>query len=200
VSLRKPVATGCYAGRPGSARYRLFRRGLGGVHPAGTGHFFAIKGNKLSNQDLNIATRPATADDREWLIELRVATMDVHLHAAGIKVTHREHQARVDQDFDQIRIVCLDSNRVGMIKAIRVEQPWRLVQIQILAAHQALGIGTRLVTELLREADRADVPVELNVLKVNPARHLYHRLGFATVADRDSALTMRYISGSGQVD
>jgi len=145
---------------------------------------------------MDITTRPAQSEDREWLIELRASTMNVHLHASGIQVSNTEHEARVDQDFDQIYIVSLNGNRVGMIKTIRTEQLWRLVQIQVQLSHQGLGIGTRLVTELLREADDAGIALELNVLKVNPAQRLYQRLGFVTAADQGAALTLRYTPGS----
>ena len=144
-----------------------------------------------------ITTRAATADDRDWLVDLRGSTMDPHLIATGAEPSEAEHQARVDADFDSIRILCVGSERVGMCKVIRAQSPWKLVQIQVVPSLQGIGIGEGVVTSLLRDADKASVPVELNVLKVNPAQRLYQRLGFDTVTDRDSALTMRYTPDAG---
>jgi GNAT superfamily N-acetyltransferase len=139
-----------------------------------------------------ITTRGAITDDRDWLVKLRSSTMDPHLLASGLKPDQAEHQAMVVADFESIAILCVGSERVGMCKVIRTQSPWKLVQIQVVPSLQGIGIGEGVVTGMLRDADKAGVPVELNVLKVNPAQHLYQRLGFDIVADRGSALTMRY--------
>ena len=47
--------------------------------------------------------------------------------------------------------------------------------------HQRRGIGGRIVGDLLREARERGQPVKLRVLKVNPAKVLYERLGFVEV-------------------
>lgn len=46
------------------------------------------------------------------------------------------------------------------------------------------------MSELFREADRSDKPVRLRVLKVNPARRLYQRLGFRIVDEDETHYTM----------
>ena len=96
-----------------------------------------------------------------------------------------------DQSAILLRAGSLD-DAAEMSKVIRARTTWRLAQIQVVPSLQGIGIGTGVVTSLLREADAASVPVELNVLRVNPAQHLYLRLGFVSAADRGSALTMCY--------
>lgn len=44
---------------------------------------------------------------------------------------------------------------------------------------------------VLREAGQAGVAVELSVLKVNPARRLYERLGFVQVSEGEHSYLMR---------
>jgi ribosomal protein S18 acetylase RimI-like enzyme len=56
---------------------------------------------------------------------------------------------------------------------------------------QGRSIGRRLVGALLDQARRAGVPVVLSVLKVNPARRLYERLGFRVVGERDRSFEMQ---------
>jgi ribosomal protein S18 acetylase RimI-like enzyme len=51
--------------------------------------------------------------------------------------------------------------------------------------HQRRGIGGRIVRDLLREARERGQPVTLKVLKVNPAKALYERLGFVEVGSDD---------------
>jgi ribosomal protein S18 acetylase RimI-like enzyme len=53
-----------------------------------------------------------------------------------------------------------------------------LEYIAILPEFQNRGIGTELIREVLEEAAAKGFPVELKVLKINPAIRLYERLGF----------------------
>jgi len=53
-----------------------------------------------------------------------------------------------------------------------------LANIHILPEYQEHGLGTDVIKTLLEQARHEKVPVTLRVLKVNPARYLYERLGF----------------------
>ena len=50
------------------------------------------------------------------------------------------------------------------------------------------------IGELLAEADERNVQVELRVLKVNPAKSLYERLGFAVFDETETHYRMRWPS------
>ena len=56
-------------------------------------------------------------------------------------------------------------------------QIW-LRQIYLLPENQRKGVGTRLVNDLLMEGTRANVPIRLRVLALNPALAFYVKLGF----------------------
>jgi ribosomal protein S18 acetylase RimI-like enzyme len=139
-----------------------------------------------------LTTRTVQPEDRTWLVELRNITMNPHLKASGIAISAEENQARVETDFEHIRIVRLGHQRIGMIKALRDRRPWKLVQIQIDPVYQNQGIGGRLVAALIDDARLCATPLELSVLSVNPAKHLYLRLGFYALSERDGAIQMRY--------
>jgi GNAT superfamily N-acetyltransferase len=51
-------------------------------------------------------------------------------------------------------------------------------QLFILPAHQGQGVGRHLVENLIAEAAHAGLPIRLRVLRVNPARLFYEKLGF----------------------
>ena len=72
---------------------------------------------------------------------------------------------------------------VGLLKLRREAEAWEIVQIQLGHRLQGHGIGRALLEEVLADAAIAGVEVRLSVLKANPARRLYERLGFRTVGE-----------------
>jgi ribosomal protein S18 acetylase RimI-like enzyme len=58
-----------------------------------------------------------------------------------------------------------------------------LSQIELLPAFQGQGIGSQLITDLMDEARQQNLPITLQVLKVNPAQRLYQRLGFVVTGE-----------------
>ena len=55
----------------------------------------------------------------------------------------------------------------------------RLIDVSILGPQRGRGIGTRLLQALQAEAAARQVPLQLSVVRGNPATRLYARLGFA---------------------
>lgn len=138
----------------------------------------------------NLETRPASENDLAWLMSLRVATMAEYLEQGGLALSAADHRGRVLHDFESIRIIQLDQCDVGMVKLVRKAPVWNLIQIQILPAWQRRGIATQLISEIIVEAEEAIVSLKLSVLKVNPARSLYERLGFRVVEETDHSFRM----------
>jgi len=140
----------------------------------------------------SLALQPATEDDLPFLLSLRKATMTEHLARAGAPQDDAHHMARIRHRFEGARIVRLDGRPAGLFKTLREPSGWRVVQIQIDPAFQGRGLGRHLLAGLLRQADRAGVPVTLSVLRGNPARRLYESLGFAAVEETELDIEMRY--------
>jgi ribosomal protein S18 acetylase RimI-like enzyme len=65
-----------------------------------------------------------------------------------------------------------------------------LARIFLLPEAQGHGIGTRLTRRVCQSAHQRGLPVVLEVLKVNPARRLYERLGFRVVSETDTHFRM----------
>lgn len=131
--------------------------------------------------NLNLSTRPAILADEPFLMRLRRLTMDEHIERVGRAVDDAAHRARVMVNFDAAKIVCLDGEPIGLLKDYRGDEEWVLVQIQLLPEHQGKGIGEQLIRTVLAQAEAAGLPVALSVLRGNPARRLYERLGFSEV-------------------
>jgi ribosomal protein S18 acetylase RimI-like enzyme len=65
-----------------------------------------------------------------------------------------------------------------------------LARIFLLPEAQGRGIGTRLTRTVCESAHRRGLPVVLTILKVNPARRLYERLGFTVVGETGTHFRM----------
>jgi ribosomal protein S18 acetylase RimI-like enzyme len=102
--------------------------------------------------------------------------------------------ARFQDHFDPARqdIVLVGGVAVGVFRVERREDGIFLSNIGITPAYQGCGIGTRLIQDLQDEGQARGMPVELQVLKVNPARWLYERLGFGVVGESETHWEMRW--------
>jgi GNAT superfamily N-acetyltransferase len=66
-----------------------------------------------------------------------------------------------------------------------------LGQLYLSRHMQRQGIGTRVLQMLIEEARRAGKPTTLGVVKINPARRLYERLGFQRTQEDRHKVYMR---------
>jgi ribosomal protein S18 acetylase RimI-like enzyme len=141
--------------------------------------------------------RAATETDIPFLLELRRQTMTEHLQRSGVEASDSERIERVLANFGCAEIVLLSGTPVGLLKVVRAPDNWELVQIQILPDKQGGGLGSIILGKLLADADEAGASVSLSVLRANPARRLYERLGFRIVGGSERAYAMQYGRGSG---
>ena len=96
-----------------------------------------------------------------------------------------------DPDTDQV--IVLDEKDIGVISIEEKEDEIFLSKIYILPEYQGRGIGTQLINYLLEVAFNSGLPVTLRVLKTNPAKLLYERLGFVEVGETETEYLMKAI-------
>ena len=95
------------------------------------------------------------------------------------------------QDVTQVQIVTLDGTDIGWSQSIAEDDALFLGQLFVDESLRRRGIGTQLVTGLIKEAGRVGQAVTLAVVKTNPARRLYQRLGFRTTHEDERKFYMR---------
>lgn len=132
--------------------------------------------------------RDATEADRDWLYALLRASMRDYVVQTWGDWDEAFQHPRFDDRFTTVdqQIVVVDGADVGVLIVHHEATRLVLEEIQLHPEYQSRGIGTAVLRDLLTEAAVATVPVELQVLKVNPARGLYERLGFAVVGETDT--------------
>jgi ribosomal protein S18 acetylase RimI-like enzyme len=134
----------------------------------------------MSESDrMQIGLRPGSAEDREFLWRLHCETMREYVEKTW-GWDEAWQRGEFEQNFDpgSLLIVEKEGERIGYMSVRRTGGEIFLAAIEIAPEQQNQGIASRLIGELLSEADQSGVPVRLQVLKINPARRLYERLGF----------------------
>lgn len=119
--------------------------------------------------------------------------MAQHLMNSGVNLDADAQMARVMYRFDCAKVVVLGGVDVGLLKVSRDVSPWELIQIQVSPTLQGRGLGGRLVQQIISDAQEDGADVELSVLKANPARALYERLGFRVFSENDSEYLLRRV-------
>jgi ribosomal protein S18 acetylase RimI-like enzyme len=143
-----------------------------------------------------IALRPATLADAEFCYQLHKAAMGEYITAIwgwDEQVQRAFHQ----RAFNPYRwqIITAGQTAIGMLDVDYRLGEIYLSRIEIHPGHQGEGIGTRIISALLDEAERTGQDLVLDVLTVNRrARALYRRLGLTEAArhgDCGTKVTMR---------
>ena len=140
---------------------------------------------------MRYALRPATAGDYDFIYKVKTITLKEYV-AQTWGWNEADQQSRFSASFDpaQWQIVQLDGRNIGVLCLEREEGGLFLANIEILPPFQNRGIGTRIIEDILASARRDCLPVRLQVLKVNPARRLYERLGFVVTSETDTHYLM----------
>jgi GNAT superfamily N-acetyltransferase len=94
-------------------------------------------------------------------------------------------------DAREVEIITSDGEDIGWMQSSIRDDGRFLEQIFIDAPFQRRGIGAGIIHRLIDRANRANQPVTLGVVKINPARHLYERLGFRITHEDDRKFYMR---------
>jgi ribosomal protein S18 acetylase RimI-like enzyme len=148
-----------------------------------------------------IGLRPATPADAEFCYQLHRAAMGDYITATW-GWDEQVQRASHERAFNPRRwqIITAGQDDVGMLDVDYRPGEIYLSRIEIHPGHQGHGIGTRIISALLEEAERKGQDLVLDVLTVNHrAQALYRRLGMTQVArhgDRGTKITMRSIRHS----
>ena len=133
--------------------------------------------------------RAASRRDEPWLENLRRKAYRDLFDATFGRWDEERHERQFSQCLAEggISIVVVEGQPVGMIQSIEQPGALRIGEIQIAPAHQNQGIGTRVLTDLILRAHRAQKVVRLSVgLEKHGAYRLYRRPGFRE-AERSSS-------------
>ena len=98
-------------------------------------------------------------------------------------------------DVSIVQVACTrtgDLQSAGYFKLMAYADHLFLDGIYLSAAHRSSGIGSAIIGDLITRAGREAKPLRLRVLRSNPARELYARLGFRCTDETDRVFLMEY--------
>ena len=132
---------------------------------------------------------PASADDQEWIEQLRRAVYrDLFFATWGAwdEARHLRHCAEC-WERGGIFLIETDGSRVGMIQLFERPDTIEIGEIQIEPRHQSCGIGTHLLRDTVARAHTQRKTVSLSTgLKNQRAFDFYRHLGFRHVGQTDT--------------
>lgn len=141
---------------------------------------------------MEFARRPATAADRDWLWETKSRCLRKYVEQTYGPWDEDIQRARFDASFEpgEFQVISTRGRDAGFTGLRHEAREIQLFNIMIAPEFQGWGLGTAVLRDLLAEAQSRRVPVRLQVMKVNPARRLYERLGFVVTEETPTHFRM----------
>jgi ribosomal protein S18 acetylase RimI-like enzyme len=152
----------------------------------------------------SITLRPATEDDREFLLalykssrgdDLRGLDWDEERIGEFLAMQYEAHQNFLTNDHPNIedQIVLSYGAPVGRLAIEQRSEEIRLVDVSLLPEHRQRGTGTLLIQELQTQAAAAKRPLRLQVIRFNRAVNLFERLGFRRTSETGTHFQMEWL-------
>ena len=143
---------------------------------------------------LGIAYRPMVEDDLPFIEALYASTRTEELALTGwpeaqqqaflIQQHRAQHQHyRIHFAEAEWLIVERGGEAIGRLYLDNRDDRHRVIDISLVPAARGQGIGGAILSDVIAAAEAQGKSVSIHVEVSNPARRLYDRLGFVTVAD-----------------
>jgi GNAT superfamily N-acetyltransferase len=136
-----------------------------------------------------VSLRPIRDSDAAFLRNLYGSTRAEEMALAGFddaqqavfidmqfRAQHADYTKRYpDASFD---VILWGDEAVGRLYVARRADELRILDVTIAPAHRGLGIGGNLLSRLIEEARRAELPLRIHLDSRDRSAHLFQRLGF----------------------
>lgn len=141
---------------------------------------------------MHINLQPAKAEHYDFALHLYLLTMRPYMQEL-IVWDEQEQRASFAAQWkrEEVRIISVDGKDVGWLQVAELPTEIRLQKFFVSPQYQRSGIGSEVLSNLLVSWRSAGKKIVLRVLKNNPARRLYERLGFSVVAEAGITFRMR---------
>ena len=141
-----------------------------------------------------VGLRTATPDDVDSLFAIHRAAMREYVSQAygpwddaWQETFFREHF-----DLEVRKVVLFEGEVAGFFDVVDKEDHLFVSELVIAPGYQRRGIGSELLRRTQVDAAGRRLPVRLQVLRINPAKALYERLGFRVCGELERHWQMEW--------
>ena len=139
-----------------------------------------------------IDLQQATTEHYDFALQLYLLTMRPYLQELSVWDEQQQRTSFAAQwKREEVRIIRVDGKDVGWLQVAELPTEIRLQKFYVSPQCQRSGIGSEVLSNLLATWRSTGKTIVLRVLKNNPARRLYERLGFSVIAEAGVTFTMR---------
>jgi ribosomal protein S18 acetylase RimI-like enzyme len=144
----------------------------------------------------SISFRPVAPEDEAFLVKVYGSTRSAEL--AQVPWTEAQLEAFLKMQLEaqqrhyeglypaaDHQIILADNVPVGRLYVARLDEQIRIADITLLPGARGRGIGTKILKDLMAEADSLGKPVRIYVESFNPSLRLFERLGFSKISEQD---------------
>jgi ribosomal protein S18 acetylase RimI-like enzyme len=122
------------------------------------------------------STREEEMALKAWDEETKDQYLHLQFKLQNTQFHHRYPKASYD-------IIYRGGEGIGRLYVNRTKEEIRVVDISLLTAFRGRGFGTRILRDLIAEAEAAGLPLRLSCERTNRALNLFKRLGFNVVGE-----------------
>jgi ribosomal protein S18 acetylase RimI-like enzyme len=152
-----------------------------------------------------IKLRPVQAGDGPFLLRVYASTREQELSLVPWSEAQKESFVRMQFDSQKRHyeaqfpgaahdIICQDEKPVGRIFLARLPEAFHIADITVLPPERRAGIGSHVLSEIIREAAQAGKPVRIYIENFNPSLRLFERLGFRKAEEKGFHFLMEWKS------
>lgn len=141
---------------------------------------------------MNLQYKKASESDLDFLLDLRMKTMNEHYANSSLPTDRESTLQRVLYQFEKANIILFNNEPIGLLKIDRSKDKIEVLQLQVDPSQQGKGLGKIILKQIIAEALSSQKPVVLSVLKTNKAQNLYSSLGFVTIDENEHSYIMEW--------
>jgi GNAT superfamily N-acetyltransferase len=135
--------------------------------------------------------RPADPRDFDFCQRIYFASMTPTIEALQLNMARQRDNFAEQWHAAEVRIIVLAGKDIGWLQTTPETDAIFVAQLYLDQSFQGQGIGSGVMRTVIDEAAREGKAVTLGVVKINPARRLYERLGFSITHEDQHKFYMR---------
>jgi ribosomal protein S18 acetylase RimI-like enzyme len=135
-------------------------------------------GEVVAMQPERYRLRPALREELEALYAIHFEAMGSYVIATWRRWDHAEQRTMFAERWpDSRQAIEVGGELAGLLDVEEDESKIFIANLEVHPKFQRRGVGSSIITSIQQRAAERGIPVDLQVLRVNPARGLYERLG-----------------------